>query len=157
MKKSIFFAAVFILTLTATVFAGDDDIMVIVGNKEAVFEDQKPIIYEGRVLVPVRGVFELLVQSDNKAENFVVSWDEKTSTVTIKNKWYTVTAKAGDSTFTANGKTIKPDVAPQIINGRFMLPLRAISEAVDTTVEWDEDKRVVKIYYEILVGIEKVD
>ncbi len=134
--------------------AAQNDISVIVSGTEVSFADQQPVMQDGRVLVPVRGVFEKLNGADGTADYpFAVSWDDATQTATIKNFWYTVTIKAGSKTFTANGKTITPDVAPQIINGRLMMPLRAISEAVDATVEWDDDTREVKIFYESLIKI----
>ena len=64
-----------------------------------------------------------------------------------------MTIKSGQNTFTSNGKTITPDVAPQIINGRFMLSLRAVSEAVDAQVDWDGKNGIVKIYYESQIKV----
>jgi hypothetical protein len=37
-----------------------------------------------------------------------------------------------------NGKKIKNDVAPEIINDLTMMPLRAIAERLGATVEWDD-------------------
>jgi len=34
-----------------------------------------------------------------------------------------------------NGETLKPEVAPQIIDGRTMVPLRFIAEALGNTVD----------------------
>lgn len=39
-------------------------------------------------------------------------------------------------TVTVNGKPISFDVPPQIINGRTMIPVRAVTEAFGATVEW---------------------
>lgn len=36
-----------------------------------------------------------------------------------------------------NGTEIRPDVPPQIINGRVMVPARFIAEPLGATVEWD--------------------
>ena len=38
-----------------------------------------------------------------------------------------------------NGEKIEFDVTPQIINGRTMVPIRAIFEAMGATVSWDND------------------
>ena len=44
-----------------------------------------------------------------------------------------------------DGQEIKPDVAPQIINGRTMVPLRWVAEALGSGVSWDEQNRAVRI------------
>jgi hypothetical protein len=44
-----------------------------------------------------------------------------------------------------NGKEIKPDVAPQIVVNRTMVPVRWIAEALGAEVEWDADTRTVII------------
>ena len=44
-----------------------------------------------------------------------------------------------------NGETITPEVPPQIINNRTMVPIRFIAEALGNTVEWDKDKRIVLV------------
>lgn len=125
-------------------------------DKAISFQDQGAIIEDGRVLVPIRGVFEELGKGD--ASNiFKISWDEKTSTATIKNKWYTVTILANAKTFTVinnrwdgttETKMITPDVPQKIVNGRILIPLRAISEAVSANVDWDSQTNTAKIWYE---------
>ncbi len=44
-----------------------------------------------------------------------------------------------------NGKEIKPDVAPQIVGNRTMVPVRWIAEALGAEVEWDADTKTVII------------
>jgi hypothetical protein len=51
----------------------------------------------------------------------------------------------GVITLIVNGKTLKPDVPPQIINGRTMVPVRFIGEALGNTVEYDDAKKAVLI------------
>lgn len=157
MKKIGFLALSVLMALfiNMTVFA-QNGIKVMVYEKEITFQDQGPIIEDGRVLVPIRGVFEKLGKGEASNE-FKVSWDEKTSTATIKNKWYTVTIPANASSFTVTTnkwdgttetKTITPDVPQKIVNGRILIPLRAISEAVSADVDWDSQTNTAKIWYE---------
>ena len=40
-----------------------------------------------------------------------------------------------------NGSAVSFDVPPQIINGRTMIPLRAVSETIGGTVSWDADNK----------------
>lgn len=44
-----------------------------------------------------------------------------------------------------NGKEINSDIPPQIINGRTMVPVRFVAEALQANVEWDENTKTVKI------------
>ncbi len=44
-----------------------------------------------------------------------------------------------------NGKEIIPDVAPQIINERTMVPIRWVAEALNADVRWDENSKKVLI------------
>lgn len=53
---------------------------------------------------------------------------------------------ANNITVTVDWDEIKFDVPPQIINGRTMVPLRAIFEALDAKVEWDDRTRTVTGY-----------
>jgi len=38
-----------------------------------------------------------------------------------------------------NGKEIKNDVEPQLVNGRVMVPLRWVAEAMGAKVNWDQE------------------
>ena len=50
---------------------------------------------------------------------------------------------AQDITVEINGTLCEFDVPPQIINDRTMVPLRAIFEALNATVEWDDSTKTV--------------
>lgn len=54
-------------------------------------------------------------------------------------------AMAGSEAVTVivDGSTLVSDVAPQIINDRTMVPMRAIFETLGATVEWDGDARKI--------------
>ena len=135
--------------------AADMDITVIVSGQKISFSGQKPVAKDGEVFVPVLGVFENLTGANgNKSAPFSVKWDETTSTAIISNIWYTVKVTAGEDMFTcsgANGATTTHSAPSQTNNGVFMLPLRAIAEAIDATVEWSEATRTVSIYYESMI------
>ena len=44
---------------------------------------------------------------------------------------------------TVNGQLIYPDVPPQNINGRVLVPARAMAEALGVTVTWDSVTQTV--------------
>ena len=114
------------------------------------FADQEPVMVEGRVLVPVRGVFEKM--------GFEANWNRATRTATLLSPDFEVVIVLGQSTFTVNGETVTPDVPQQLMNDRVMLPLSAIAEAVGATPSWDGAARVAAIVTgEVPVVDEDVD
>jgi hypothetical protein len=68
-------------------------------------------------------------------------------TITIKDSDHTVVLKNGESTFTTDGKAVKPDVPQQIISDSYYIPVRAIAESVGATVEWKADTKIAVITY----------
>ena len=100
--------------------------------------DQQPIIRDDRTLVPLRGVFEAL--------GATVYWNNDTRSVTAYKDDTTVELAIGSSTMYVNGQPKYLDVAGQIINDRTLVPLRAISEAFEAIVYWDNDTRTVRVY-----------
>jgi len=120
------------------------DIRVFVDGQQVHFEDQPPIIVDGRTLVPVRGVFEHM--------GFTVEWIDVTRTAMLEGPGHSITIPVDELTFIVQRSadfgvphTITPDVPQQIVNGRTMLPLRAVSEAIGVSVEWDGENRMVLI------------
>ncbi len=88
-------------------------------------------------MVPVRGVFEEL--------GFEVSYDAETKTAVLENSRYTVSMTSGDSVFYVNEEAVTPAVPQQIYDGHFMLPLRAVAEAIDADVDWVEDTKTAVV------------
>lgn len=56
---------------------------------------------------------------------------------------FSPTPQQSDISVVVNGKYVNFDVQPQIINGRTMVPVRAIFEALGAVVEWDEYEQLV--------------
>ncbi len=82
--------------------------------------DQPPIIEDGRVLVPFRGVFEAL--------GVTVQWDQKTQMIITDRNGHRMQA-----------------VPDKIVNGRALVKLRHVSEVYGATVDYDSVNRIVKI------------
>ncbi len=57
--------------------------------------------------------------------------------VVAKGKQKTIVMKLGSTTATIDGKSVKLDVAPVAVDGRTLVPVRFISEALDAKVDWD--------------------
>ncbi len=119
------------MVMTSSVFAAGVNVVV---NDNPI--DLEGTIVEGRTLVPVRGVFEEL--------GYSVDWDADTKTATLTGKT-TITMTVGNTYFTVDDESITPDVPQQIIDGRFMLPLRAVGEAIGAEVDWDADTKTASV------------
>lgn len=117
--------------------AKDDTVTVLLNGEALSFNDQPPVIIEGRTLVPLRAIFE--------AMNATVEWDQSTATVTSTRGDVTVKMAIGDNTIYKNGTPTELDVPAQIINDRTMVPARAVAEAFGAQVGWDGDSRTVTI------------
>lgn len=151
MKKKLISAALtgaMVLSSLSLIAMADNNPKVIVNSRQIAFADQNPVIVDDRTLVPARGVFEAMgasVEWWNEERMVVVrSADNKTRVdITIDDpimKVHTFT-----SLTTADTKEVTLDVAPQIMNDRTMIPLRAISEALGADVKWDENSYTVTI------------
>ncbi|HEY3315158.1 MAG TPA: stalk domain-containing protein [Bacillota bacterium] len=99
--------------------------------------DQKPAMRNGRVLVPLRKIFEAL--------NAKISWDDKTQTATATRGGTTVSVTIGSVDAYVNGKLVKLDQPPMAVNGRTLVPVRFISEAFGAEVKWDGENSKVQI------------
>ena len=133
--KKLILTGIAMLMFAVPAMASDSITVYSNGNEVA----DKGVIIEGRTMVPVRGVFEYM--------GYDVSWDSNTKTATLTNtkKNSTITLTNGESTFKVNDKVVTPDVPQQIVNGRFMLPLRAVGEAVGEEVKWDGESKTAYI------------
>ena len=131
--KKLLVALLVVATLAMACFA--QDITVTLNGQAIDFADQAPEIVEGRTLVPLRAIFEALGAS--------VEWDQATKTVTSSMDDVTIKLTIGDNTLYRNDEGVTLDVAAQILNGRTMVPARAIAEAYGVGVQWDAATRTV--------------
>ena len=125
--------------------AAEADISVFINAAEVEF-DVPPVIVDGRTLVPLRAIFEALGAS--------VEWDNDTRSVLSERAGSSVSLTVGSNLMKVNGVDKILDVPAQIIQDRTLVPLRAISEAFECSVEWDNSTRSVLIYTETDVEID---
>ena len=114
----------------------ENEIKVFVNGKAVVF-DQPPIAENGRTLVPMRAIFEALGAS--------VAWEQSTQTVTAKRGDITISLQIGSNILVKNGVRIELDVPAKAVGGRTLVPVRAISESLGSSVKWDQNTRTVTI------------
>jgi len=121
---------------SAAVFASSD-VRVVVDGYEVQFVDQGPILVDGRVLAPVRGVFDQM--------GFDISWDGRARVATLTSDDVTIVIPADGVHFYVNDELVTPVVPQRLLNGRLLLPLAAIADAVGATATWDSVTRVATI------------
>lgn len=117
--------------------AAADETPQIVLNGRVVRSDVPPRIVSGRTLVPLRAIGEAL-EAD-------VFWYEPKKTVVIVNDETEIFLVPGEATATVGGKEVPLDVPARIIDGRTMVPLRFVAEALGVGVDWDGTARRVLI------------
>jgi hypothetical protein len=113
------------------------EIKVRVDGNPVNFANQTPVIENSRVLIPLRGVFEKM--------GATVVWDPDQKTVTARRNGDRVRLKIGSRTSTVNGVTHTLDTAPQVLDGRTMVPIRFISESLQAQVEWKAEEKLVLV------------
>lgn len=121
----------------ATFVIGSDSFTV---NGETVTMDVAPYIKDGRTYLPVRYVAQSLGVSEAN-----ILWDAASQKVTLIKGSTFVQLTIGSKNLLVNGVSITMDVAPEISNGRTMLPIRFIAQALGASVGWDEATQQVTL------------
>lgn len=126
-----------ILPLVAASVAMGQQIQATVNGQPVIFNDVQPMTMNGRVLVPVRGVFEQMGVN--------VDWEPATQTVTANGNGNDVVLGIGKRVARVNDHRVRLDVPAMVYHGRTMVPLRFISESMGAQVNWYADNRLVAI------------
>ena len=129
MKFKKFAIMLGIASLMMSSVHAEADVKVFVDNEEIKFEAATPTLLDGRVMVPVRAVFE-------KA-GAKVDWNGETRVTTLTMGDYEVTIKVDDPFLVKNGEPVALDVPASIIEESLAIPVRAIAEAMDFGVTWN--------------------
>lgn len=102
--------------------------------------DIRPYIKSGRTYVPVRFLANALgIPDDN------ISWDQSAKAVTL-NGHQTISMVIDNKDMQSGDKTIAMDAAPELIDGRTMLPARYVAEGLGFKVDWDASRQLVICY-----------
>ena len=110
-----------------------------VGELKVYTLDVPPTIVDGRTFVPLR-FFGDVVGAE-------VLWDNEERKVTYTKKDRVIILYVDKKIAYVNGEEKELDVAPFIKNGRTLVPVRFVSENLDSLVEWNPNERTVRITY----------
>ncbi len=143
MKRVFAIVLAFAMALSfSTVASAENDITVLINETEVEF-DVPPMIVNDRTMVPMRRIFEKLgAQVEWIEEMRIALATYKTSIVAIGIDEYSFSVT---DVSTGQSRSIPLDVPSQIVDGHTLIPLRAVSQALGKTVEWDGATRTVKI------------
>lgn len=96
-----------------------------------------PILKNGAVLVPLRGVLESL--------GAVVNYDVQSSRIDIAQGSSVVSLRVGQNSAVVALKTVPLSAAPQLFDNRAFVPLRSLAEIFGYTVNWVPASKTVAI------------
>ncbi len=113
------------------------DVIVIVGDHTIDFEDAVPVSTQGRILVPLRAIFE--------AMGATVDWESESRTIFASRKDRSIELSINEGTAFVNKKQVVLDVPAMIVGNRTMVPLRFVGEAFDGIVDWNSQTKTVAI------------
>lgn len=103
-----------------------------------VFLDTPPVIEDGRVLVPMRGIFEEL--------GATVTYEAEARAVKARSAdGRTVLLPLGGTTAFIEGRTVRLETPARVEAGRTLVPLRFLAEALGAQVAWNAARREVAI------------
>lgn len=145
MKKFISIMAVLLMLIIGETALASDDIKVVINNQE-LYSADKPVMVDGRVMLPLRAIGE--------AMGCEVIWVDGTKTANLKNETTIVSMQIDNKNITRVKRTnqekklLQTDVPPMLINGKTYVPVRALAEALDAVVGWDGTSKTVIIVYD---------
>ena len=134
----VIFFLVNIIAILIPVFVRAEDEIKIYFNDNRITSDVSPVIFNDRVLVPVRMIFEAI---DAK-----VSWDGVNKRVTIINKDDVFKFTINSDMAYINNKKFQLDTSAKLISDRTFIPLRFLAENSGLKVEWKDSERSVYLY-----------
>ena len=117
----------------------DYNLKVKVNGNLVNFPDQRPFIDNNasRTFVPLRFVSEAL--------GCTVDWQDDSKTAIVDRAGTFIEMKIGSNRPLVNNESKLLDAPARAINGRTMVPLRFVSEALGAYVDWDGSTRTVII------------
>ncbi len=112
-------------------------VKVTVDGERVDFQGAPPQMQGSRIMVPVRGVFEKLGAQ--------LTWNVKSQTVTALRGDSKVVVTVGKRDAMIDGEVANVGTPPIIAEGRVMVPLRFLAQALGAKVEWMGADRTVVI------------
>ena len=97
--------------------------------------DYRPQAINGRIMVPVSGIFKYL--------GINVNWDPDTKTVNAWNEETSISFVIGSNRAIVNGQERILDVPAMAINGKTMVPVRFLSDSMGYNIVWVQASNIL--------------
>ncbi len=120
-----------------TVFNDNGGIKVKIDYEYLTFEHY-PEVINGRTLVPLRKIFETI-----GAE---VIWNDSDQSIIATKGDINIKMQIESNILVKNGQPSEMDVCPQLIDGFTLVPVRAISDCFNISVDWNESANTVSLF-----------
>lgn len=143
MKKLLSVVLICLIVLAGLPAGAEGDISVILDGEPIAF-DVQPMMLEGRVMVPLRAIFE--------AFDVTVDYNGETRVITAYPDGSTIVLTVDSKEMYIGDRLVTLDVPATVIDGRTLVPVRAVSEALDCDVQWDQETYSVIITSNIVTG-----
>lgn len=106
-------------------------------NGKSVALEQAPVIVNDNTLIPVRFVVE--------AMGGIVGWEDAERKVTVLREQHLIEMWIDNMELIFDGKRVKAEVPPKIMNDKTMIPLRLIAESLGWKVGWEQKTQMVTL------------
>lgn len=100
--------------------------------------DVKPAVINGRLMIPARAVFEKM--------GATVEWNEASRSLNVNRGSRQVVIFIDNPVMTVSGTPVRLDVPATIVDGRTLVPLRAIANALGAGITYGELNEMAVIY-----------
>ncbi len=135
-KRSVGILIVLTMLFAFVTVHAERNINIYINGTE--LECESPAFIEnGSAMAPMRNIFERL--------DAQVEWNGDTKTITAQKQDIKITLQIGSQVLIRNEKSEQLDVAPVIVNDTTFIPIRAVSQALDAEVSWDDATSTVNI------------
>ena len=134
-KKAILILVLLIVMSTRAI-ASNQEIKVTI-NGIQLYTEVSPRSINGRILVPMRAIFEAM-----RAE---VEWHGPTQTVIGKKDNKEITLQIGNTKASVDGEEVELDSPAIVERGSTLVPVRFIAESLGADVSWIKESKTVAI------------
>ncbi|NCB42543.1 MAG: copper amine oxidase N-terminal domain-containing protein [Clostridia bacterium] len=145
MMRRIFVFVILAVLFSSTPVSAAEQITVLVDGKKV--ESEVPaVIVDGYTMLPFRSIFNALGVHDSS-----IVWDQGSKTIQVNHNGTFLLLVIGsvdaviEKSTSAGSPLCKLQIAPYIENGRTLVPVRFVSEALEATVDWNQQTKTVTI------------
>ena len=138
--KKVFSIIIAVMMFFNIASANDYDNIRIFINEVELVCDVKPMLVNGRTMLPLRAILNGLSVPDED-----IVWWEESEVAEVNHKNMHIFMPIGFSAAYVNGEKKELDSPAFVENGRTMVPVRFLSETLNFNVSWDEETATVNI------------